>query len=370
MRGCVLVCSVVASCASPEPRAGEPVISVVASHVISSGPIAYDLGFATIGLPMPEHLMFGGTDWIANGEACALESGVGVNLYPAIRAIASSDGGDLPSATGVSGLVVEMAGPAVARVRARWAVDYTCEGHTNTASGDALFTLFPTGRIIRHDQHVIGSNVGLNGGSGACGCTGGGSYFLTSSWAFPDSVTNTSEQGAALPEPAPGVVRACAIDHEHGIALAWPDDHTRIHPNGANAWVYDWTNNATTITVGEHELVTRMQLGSIGDCATLLAGLAAPELQIAGHPTSLSADGIYEVAGTPAGTFTIETAGAVPAGWAVEVDLGGATHVKLHGGADESAGWYVLQRDPIAMRTLIYFRDALAAGSTITVEAE
>lgn len=369
MRGSVLLCAAVAACASPEPRAGDPVIAVVADHVISTGAVAYDLGFATTGLPMPEHLMFGGADWIANGETCPLESGVGINLYPAFRALASTYGGDPPSSTGATELVVEMSGPAVARVRARWAVDYMCSGHANTASGDTLFTLFPSGRIIRHDEHVIGSDVGLTGASGACGCTGGSSYFLTSSWGFPDTVTNTSETGDALPDPAPGLTRACAIANDHGIAVAWPDDHTRIHPNDSNAWVYDWTNNATAITPGEHELVTRMQLGATGDCAALLAGLATPQLQIAGQPTSVGADGIYEVSGTHAGSFTIETAAMVPAGWAVAVDLGDATHVQVHGSV-ETAGWYLVQRDPIAMKTLIYFRDALPAGSTIAVEAE
>lgn len=365
MRGLALVMLI--GCASPDPRRADSIlITADTAHVASLGSVPYELQLATDGLLLPEQLNFAGASWIASTEACPTEAGVGVNVFPAVRAAAKGQGGDPPSPTDTSTKIeIELNGPAIARVRSHWAVDYACEGHNNTASGDLVLTLFPSGRIIRRDEHVFATQTTLTMPNMPCGCAQASDYYFTSSWTFPEAAVARDDHD--LPA-SNSLLQACAIvSGVGGVALAWPDSHTRFHPTTSNAFVYDWDAGATTLGTGEHAVTTRMQLGTATSCPMLLAKLEMPAISVAGEITTVGDDGIYAVDHPESGTFAITASTTIPPGWAIALHLGGADHIKITG---EGADGYVVEDDHGIGRTLIYFPKELAAGSSLSVEVD
>jgi hypothetical protein len=99
-------------------------------------------------------------------------------------------------------------------------------------------------------------------------------------------------------------------------------------------------------------------LASIGDIPVMIGGT---RLDVVDH------DGIYRDPSTHKASFTIEPAGAaVPAGFVVSVDLGGASHAAITR-SPATARVAVAQRET-SSRFLFVFFDGLAPGESITIE--
>lgn len=336
----------------------------------------YELDFAATGIHLPEHLKVnqGTTELLGTDTAC-FESRAGFSVIPAL----SVDAG-MPGKAARSEITTLLAGPAVAKVEVTFAVDYDCPG-METVTGKTDFTLFPGGRIVREDVMVVPSTHRL-GMVGSCGCQqetqpqNFHNLFFTSFWAFdPGNASQVQADGSPVTED---VYAACTMYADRAVAVSWamaPGTATRFHPNAAMSHILDWVSDQTALDPAPRSVTSAIQVSSarpagMADCGKLLARLADVPLQIG--QTRLGAtdhDGIYRDPTPHPDAFTITAPDtAVPPGFAISVDLGGADHavVSRSPAADPIA---IAQREiEASSRFLFVFIDGLAPGDTLTIE--
>jgi hypothetical protein len=334
----------------------------------------YEVDFSSSGLHLPEHLIMsqGQVDVLGTDLPC-LESRVGFSVMPAVSADAGMRGKDSRST-----ITTLLTGPAVAKVRVTFEVDYDCPT-TETLTGSTEFTLFPGGRIVREDVMVAPSSHKL-GVVGRCGCqqeTDPSKFqnlAFTSFWAFePSQASQVQADGSRVTS---GVYAACTMYPGRAIGVAWamqPGTGTRFSPDHAASHILDWVFDQPTLDATPRSMTSAIQLSNgaptgPADCGPLLAALADVPLQLGG--TRLAAtdhDGIYRDPAVHAAAFTITPGdAAVPPGFVVSIDLGGASHARLTR-SPASAQIGVVQRES-GDRFLIAFIDGLAPGESIAVE--
>ena len=336
----------------------------------------YELDFSPTGVHLPDHLKVdeGRTDLLGADAPC-FESRAGFSVTPAV----SVDAG-MPGKAARSELVTLLAGPAVAKIEVTFSVDYDCPG-METVSGKTAFTMFPGGRIVREDVMVAPSTNPL-GKVGNCGCqqeTKSHNFHnlvFTSFWAFyPGNANQVQADGDAVTQD---VYAACTMYPDRAIGVAWemaPGTATRFHPHAAASHVLDWVADHTALDPTPQSITSAIQISNArpagpADCGKLLARLADVPRQIG--QTRLEAsdhDGIYRDPTPHRDAFTITAPeAAVPPGFAISVDLGGADHavVRRSPAADPIA---IAQREIEATsRFLFVFIDGLAPGDTLTIE--
>src|SRR5439155_820438 len=145
---------------------------------------------------------------------CPNESLVGIAIYPAGNA--SADPQDQPFGRG-GDIQVEAEGPFVAKVLVTFELQFTCFTDMQVMTGSSGFTLFPSGRIVRHDFDITPGQTTYPDRLGTCGCstfTAGEhpSYFFTSYWAFDPNGAQMFDQNNVLVgvgSGAPGGTSAC-----------------------------------------------------------------------------------------------------------------------------------------------------------------
>jgi hypothetical protein len=377
MKG-VVVLAVLVGCASVADRSDfdDPPIRVTtdtAVHVI--GP-TFQLDFAATGIQLPEHLLVnhGLVDLLGTDDVCQGENRVGIVVSPPAQASAGTHGDGLHSE-----ITTLLAGPAVAKIRVTFAVDYACPG-AETLSGTTELTVFPNGRIVREDLAVRPSTNQL-GLVGTCGCQQDldpmnfHDLFFTTFWAFdPTGATQVQADGNPVTED---VYAACTMYAQRAVGVAFSQQagtNTRFHSGLAASHSLDWPTAAHKMLDPDARAMTSAILISdtpptaASDCGKVLAGLADVPLQIGDTRLgSTDHDGIYRDPLSHPTTFQIKPMGvAVPPGFAISVDLAGASHATLaRSPATTRVG--IAQRED-ASRFLIVFFDGLAVGESITVE--
>lgn len=358
-----VVLAVGAGCASVPPDPGEQrLLEVDAAtgrvSTTSRAPMQYTVEFGDHGVRMPQGIFIDGVNRVANGS-CPTEAGVGVSVYPAFVAAAPANGGD--DATG--GLTVEWAGPVIARVVVTWNVAYTCVG-AQQARGTSTFTMFPNGRIVRHDVATPSSTM-LPSSMTDCGCSSDTAFFFTSFWTFNGANQSVTSQGTAWMD---GETSGCAVYPNHTIGIAWPDTDTRLtNPGGVSAFVHDWANSAPTLPATERELVSAIMLSeqtTAANCDDVLADLADFPIMVAGSMVVTDDSGIYVDTRHHAGRVEISAPRRIPRGFAISLDVGGFAEVSRT--PQLPGSWYATQRD--GGRTVLWFRDGLGVGETIAID--
>jgi hypothetical protein len=336
----------------------------------------YEFDFAATGVHLPEHLKVNqGLTELLGTDAPCYENRAGFSVSPALSV-----------AAGMSGFAVRseitplLAGPAVAKVEVTFAVDYGCPG-LETVSGKTDFTLFPGGRIVREDVMVTPSTHRL-GKSGNCGCQqefdpmNFHNLFFTSFWAFdPGNASQVQADGSPVTED---VYAACTMYPDRAVGVAWamvPGTATRFQPHIAASHILDWVSDQMALDPAPQSITSAIQVSNAqpagpADCGKVLARLADVPLQIG--KTRLDAtdhDGIYRDLTPHPDAFTITAPdAAVPPGFAISVDLGGADHavVSRSPAADPIA---IAQREiEGSSRFLFVFLDGLAPGDTLMIE--
>lgn len=375
--------AVLVGCAHVDEPAGlaGPTIAVTtdsAVHVI--GP-DFQLDFAATGLRLPEHLTVNhGQVELLGDDACSLEGKIGVAVAPAVAAIAGTGHGEVAARSQITTL---LAGPAVAKVRVSYEVDYLCPA-AQTLVGTSDFTVFPSGRIVREDFVTTSSTSRLTK-VGSCGCqqeTQPQNFHdlaVTTFWAFdPVRATQVQRDGSPVTSQRDDVLEACTMYPERAIGVAWGYQAgigVRYQPHAAASHVLDWTASTdhTALDPAPRAMVSAIQISNQppaapSDCAAVLAGLADVPLQIGDAQAALTDhDGIYRDPAIHTGRFTIKPAGfAVPPGFAVSIDLGGASHAVLSR-SPAAARVGITQREA-GDRFLIVFPEGLAPTETITIE--
>jgi hypothetical protein len=335
-------------------------VNAAAGQVASTGsaPIQFSLSFAASGVRMPESLFLDGVDRVAPGT-CPTEAGIGIGVYPAFNASSPMRGGDEATST----LVFDWEGPTIAKARVTWNRSYQCVGRNQDASGTSTFTIFPNGRIVRHDA-ATPSTTQLSVDSNPCGCASDTSFYFTAYWSFT-LTQNVAADGSPLMDGAPS---GCAVYPNHMIGVAWPDTDVRIlSGNGSSAFVHDWASGALTLPPNQREVTSAIILSeqtAPTSCGDVLADLDDFPIMVSGVSVSTDDSGVYADDRRHTDPAVISTPRRLPRGFAISLrvgDYGEVTRSPELGGA-----WYATQRD--GDRTLFWFRDGLGVGETISID--
>ena len=221
---------------------------------------------------MPDQLQVGGTEILGESMQCGHENKIGVGVYPSYTA---TSGPTWPTAYApTSTPSVTAKGPAFVQVAIAWNGKFDCTGTAPapTASGTSTFTLFPDGRLVRHDTLATGALLPANT---SCGCLPPTSdYFATSFLAvqgapFTTLLYSAGTATSPLTLPAsdtwiddPNPRWAClATPNARRLAVAWPgtvtsvlgasnDGGTRVALDGAGTlitFLFDWIYDHTTV---------------------------------------------------------------------------------------------------------------------------
>lgn len=371
--GWLVLVALVGSCVQVPPFRGAsqaPLLTVnrdtgeVAST--TSAPVLYVVKFAARGVRMPEAIIVAGADALRGNDRCGLESGVGVNLYPAFTASAPTLGGS-DQVRPTDGLAVDWAGPVIARVVVTWSSLYTCNGGEQLASGASTFTLFPNGRIVRHDR-ATPSTTALTLDGGRCGCNTDDNFNFSSFWSFQPAAQNVLPDGTAWRDGTSAF--GCAVYSDHTIGVGFSDPgHARLFTDGgSSAFDYDWVRQATTLDPSERTTTTAILLSNENQasrCGEVTADLVDPPITI-GSTAGIGTDdnGIYPGPARQTARYQISSPARLPRGFTVSLDLGAIPVVERSPPA--TGDWYAAQAQDD--RILLWFRDGLEVGQAITID--
>jgi hypothetical protein len=316
----------------------------------------------------PTSLSFVGQELLGAGTTCDLESLIGTAIYPAAVAV-----GDIaldPAST----LTFDLEGPAVARAKVSYAVPYTCNGAAQHLSGTTTLTFFPFGRIARHDE-VTASDSALPA-SPNCECASDNNYFFTSFWTFAPQATALMPTGATIDETNDyDQQTACFTYSALGayVGIRYSGTQTRViltQGEELSRFVNDFQRRAPSLGIGERGSVdSAIQLSDTEPqpCSQLTEPLEDRGLRVDGRAAVLDGSGIFTDPGGDYGrTIAITGAGAIAPGFVVSLS-GIHEHLKVNRENTEET-YYLPQLDRAGGRTLVWFRDALLAGTTAEIE--
>ncbi|HEY5923249.1 MAG TPA: hypothetical protein VIV11_16330 [Kofleriaceae bacterium] len=337
----------------------------------------------------PDDIRIGGVDIMtARAQNCAQEDLAGMALYPgpAIR-----PGGMAPVAA--SDLIVKpgWGGPAVVKLVTHWGTLFAACGAM--PNGDSMFSLFPEGRVVRHDYMHNDTSLDWN----TCACNSGVNYYPTSYWTFERASFTTVQVGPNTPEdvstftgPEIGSAYACLQGSGAvSVATAWepmiPADQTTrvLGPNPMTiAFVFDWVRMHQNTTAGPFDYTTTSALFLGGGCSVGIPRaqdfINPAQLTINGFPEDPGiADGIYggtddmsNTGGIPLTSMTAELAGAAPVGFTVWLKFPApACDITITKNPPPGNQFYTKQQIDDD-EWVVWFRDPLTPPHTITVTAK
>jgi len=357
-----LVLAGAAGCASVPPSPEERTLLEVDSttgrvSTTSDAPLQFTIQFADRGVRMPQSIVLDGVNRVAAGS-CPTESGIGIGLFPAANASAPGLGGDSATST----LDVDWSGPTIARITVDWTLPYECVLTQQTAHGTSTFTIFPNGRIVRHDVATPSTTLLTNDGN-PCGCGAQTNFFFTSYWSF-------SLAQAVMPDGSPmvdGALAGCAVYSNHTIGVAWPDGATRLLTESYSAFVHDWATDSPTLPPTQRELTSAILLSNqtaAARCGDVVADLDDFPINVGGSQVVTDDSGVYVDTRTHRDPVTITAPRRLPRGFAVSLDVGDFAEVTRSPEKDD--GWFATQTDN--GRVVFWFRDGLGVGETITID--
>jgi hypothetical protein len=324
----------------------------------SDAPIQFTLQFADRGVRMPQSIVLDGVNRVAPG-ACPREAGIGIGLFPAANASAPGLGGD----EGSSVLEFDWTGPTLARATVTWSLSYECVTVQQQARGASTFTVFPNGRIVRHDVATPSTTM-LTVDGNPCGCDAATNFFFTSYWSF----TPTPQ---VMPDGTPmldGATAGCAVYSNHMIGVAWPDTDTRVlNETPMSSFVHDWATDSPTLPPDERELTSAIVLSketAPAKCADVVADLDDFPILVAGSQVITDESGVYIDTREHSDPVAITTTRRLPRGFAVSLNVGDFAEVTRSPPKDD--GWFATQPDDGP--TVFWFRDGLAVGESIVID--
>jgi hypothetical protein len=184
------------------------------------------------GFHFPDALMIDGTDVMGHdpAQSCFEEDEAGFRFSPTSRISAN---GDAPRVK--NQLVPVLPGPAVVQAKLDWATVIKCDGE-RAPGGTSTFTVFPDGRIVRHDAVVDATTAPIS--ATQCTCQSNDSdngFTIATYWTlarapFPDLYTPQTTSPSEVPqrEPPPDAMNeinnhpmACLDGGAYQVAVAW-----------------------------------------------------------------------------------------------------------------------------------------------------
>jgi len=380
---CATFLGVLVGCATPsEPLLiGDPPIKVSSGPPVRvSGP-DYEMEFSPTGVYLPSSLLVGASrvEALGSSDECGLDH-AGIAILPALAISASTR-----SFAARSEIATPLTGPAVARVHVTFEVDYMCPG-LETAAGAVDFTFFPSGRIVRHDLEIRPSTNRL-GLVGNCGCqhvTNPSDFqplYFWSYWAFTkdEARKQVRRDGSEVTSADSNVPESCTMYAARSVGVRWTplSEDTNVVLDGSDTadHFFEWPTDPnrehldpTPQSVSSAIQLSNRPWSAPSDCAGVLDALAMPPLATGDELlASTDPDGIYRDPARHTSAFTIKPlSDSIPAGFAVSVDLGGASHATLTRSPDaERVG--IVQREA-GDRFLIVFDAGLAPSESVTID--
>lgn len=365
---CSLLFGVTAGCAQTPPAPfREPSVQVTTDQGVRVTAATFELDFAATGIHMPERLLVNHSDVLGAIDPCQGENRIGIWVKPAIQASAGGSAGS-------SDIAVLASGPAMAKVRVTYEINYSCPTNERL-TGTTEFTILPAGRIVREDIDIKPSSNPLSLG-GQCGCAQptDTDLFFSSFWAFAAGGKQVLADGSKVDVESDAVYEACTTYDHHAIGVAWQRIGTTHSRAERPVHVLNWPMTdhkmleATPQSVTSAIQISATPLAQDSDCGELIDRLADVPLTIgAMRFAATDHDGIYRDPAIHNAAFDIAAGDvAVPAGFAISVDLGGASHAVItRDGEPLQAA--VVQREA-GNRFVIAFGDGLALGEHVTIE--
>ncbi|TMQ03095.1 MAG: hypothetical protein E6J90_42630 [Deltaproteobacteria bacterium] len=408
-----------AACLSLPPYRGEPLMSYQdkdedgGATITGSG---FVLHFASgSGFHLPDSLKVGDAEVMGHvgsdsinpmTSSCDSESETGIKLAPTPRISPDS----IAPATQTR-LTAVLSGPVVVQVRIDWATHFMC-APLAVPGGTSTFTVFPEGRIVRHDKlNDPTQPVSVDG----CACPGsryevGGTFYVSSFWTFAQAQfgsLNGVDLGASggsddMLQPVASkdrytvdaqypVVCFDAKDSARQVASAW-DLPPEVNGQRASTFLFGTTplvghridkpfgSNMLDLPWDIHGAVFLEHAGCAAAAKRAHEYLEPSPLRIdEGNPIKPSLlDGMYGGErgdggrgidlGSDRATLSPPPGGTVPGPFAVwltfksSIDVPRAT---LQGGTS-TPGWYEPQRVD-GRNWILWFRDPLMAGQMIAI---
>jgi len=339
-------------------------------------------------LHFPSDITVGSADVMtAFSPSCGDEDLAGMAIYPAA---AIRPNGAAPLAQNTLTPQAGWTGPAVVQLVAHWSANYSaCSA---TPRGDSVFTLFPDGRVVRHDIMTSDQTVTWNN----CGCIDDTNFFPSSYWAFDKDMFATLQLGTDAPVNAQ-MHMTQPINHPVAclqgsgaavsVATAWklvPGTTSRVRGLPETiAYVFDFVTmhaNIPTTTGFSYSTTSALWLG--GGCTEKLpyanefAGSGA-ELRINGlvrRPALV--DGIYGgvesfggVGGETVVSMTAELTGTVRAFFAVWLRFPAATCDIAVSKVPDPGNVFFAKQKIDEDEWVVWFRDSLGPSDKITITA-
>ncbi|HWO26915.1 MAG TPA: hypothetical protein VNO30_49635 [Kofleriaceae bacterium] len=382
-------------CFSIPPYAPEEAVTFTAADTggVVAGKIAsglpFELEFPGVGggIGFPNALRINGTDVLGHdpGQACNQEDEVGILFSPAPRISAS---GGAPPVTSLLSPVLP--GPAVVQMKLDWATRLACNSE-RSPGGTSTFTVFPDGRIVRHDTITDPSSADIS--LSQCTCAGPSSGFnIATFWTIargafsklrhsglPDDVLQLPTIGEELPNYG----WSCVDDGTRQMSFVWSkNEGVRIRGRDqliGFGFEFRLLNDQTPGTLSlENDSV--IFIGRSAGCMDTEARaddyIDPLELKVNGVAMKPSLrDGIYggdAGDGAPPGVELaegdhFELTGQVRNPYAVWLRFPRAVDALRAVRVGATGVWYVPQR--VDDRSwILFFKEPLASGQTITVE--
>jgi hypothetical protein len=245
--------------------------TTVGSNVVVTGTF-FELRFGARGAHYPDSLKIGaGANVLALSQTCE-ESAMGIQVHPAF-VIDSENGSGPPPEIIHSGAVVQ--------VRLAWTNDWSCAAGMNTATGSSIFTVYPDGRIVRHDDVRFTGTTMV--GTTDCACNlpaNNTTHFTLRSYttlredAFPRTPPPAGGDGSPV-ELVGTSTQVCSSAQQHSILYGFENEWARLRqipqaPNGfAHALSYDMFIPFTIQNDGDYTTSTMLMSPDPGACTAL-----------------------------------------------------------------------------------------------------
>jgi hypothetical protein len=355
----------------------------------------YTMRVSERGYGFPDSFTVGGVELLAHGDTCEDEDGLGLGFYPAGILAGVDPPADQDVEDGRT-VTVDVETPFLVKLAIPWRASF---GPCALAPhGRTTFTFFPDGRIFRQDHVLDTSAASATACPGACGEATANEWHLTSftTLAVTPGQSITPEPRPADDDHGAGNALAqhtsCVAGDDYALALHWYEAlprRLRVPAPGTSAFVQELlpaTPATVPATLDAYLHTDLLVRAPRADCPALRTALEShgagnPQLTLDGVNLDEAHDGIYGgendqgSAGYPVGnTVTLTGGGPVPvaAGWAVWLRFPAlARHFDVHRDGGDPAGEWYLVSEPLGATTgvIVWFRDALAVGQTITIIA-
>ncbi|HUS28036.1 MAG TPA: hypothetical protein VMZ53_05990 [Kofleriaceae bacterium] len=336
----------------------------------------------------------------STSAACAAEDEHGVAFYPSGRV---SPNGPANVSEGTM-LDVVWRGPAIVKVIAETNVridgsDSSANAVTRHPTITSRYTIHPDGKVFRYDTIEGGTGAAITPTSMSCFGGTPGQFIATSFSTWQREAgshlyvhSGTTAIDTPVPEFNMGATdvqnrtSACLDYGQRQVAFGWYDLNSRIRAPTADtlAFVYDYALTAES-EMGAADYWTRsmFMLGRGNSCTTDLPGIYSQVrawegrremLNINGLGVEIANDGIYGGEADPGSTpgiwyggDPVTLTGTISIPFAVWLIMSPAADDIVVEKADAQGPFYQKQRDASGTNWVIWFRDPLSSGQSITV---